>query len=159
MHSVVTHHRSCACNCSLHTMHSFLVTFAMTSHFWIPLCHGNLSIVTRSSFSPANIRPVRLLTQVLLTHALPHSHTHLLIHTFPSLTHTPPHPHPPLTHTHTHLPLTSCHVPTERIKDLQQRLEEEETASKNVKHLPPVVRLPTNWLLNLCQNTGTLCVI
>ena len=29
--------------------------------------------------------------------------------------------------------------PTERIQDLRQRLQEEETASKNVKHLPPVL--------------------
>jgi len=123
MHSVVTHHRSCACNCSSHTMHSFLVTFAVTSCFWIPLCHRNLSIVTRCSFSPANIRPVRLLTQVLLTHTLPsfthtpHPHPHT--HTHPLLTHTHLITHPPLTHTlpsltssphshtHSHLPLTT----------------------------------------------------
>jgi len=35
--------------------------------------------------------------------------------------------------------LRPSHVPTEHVKDLQQRLEEEETASKNVKHLPPAV--------------------
>ena len=31
---------------------SFLVTLDMTSRFWIPPCHGNLSKVTRRSFPP-----------------------------------------------------------------------------------------------------------
>ena len=89
--------------------------------------------------------PTPHLTHVL-THTSPHSHTtHVLTHTSPHspLTHTSPHsplmssPTPHLTHTPpSHF--TSSHIPTERIKDLCQRLEEEETASKNVKHLPPV---------------------
>ena len=111
-------------------------------------------------------------------HTAPHSHTP---HPHPSLTHTNsssptpsphshiPHPLPPLTHTHlthtlpllihTHTPLTSCYVPIEHIKDLRQRLEEEEAASKNVNHLPPVVWLPADCLLNLCQNSWSLCVM
>jgi len=30
------------------------------SCFWIPPCHGSLSVVTRSSFPPANVWPMRL---------------------------------------------------------------------------------------------------